>query len=78
MLRIKERQTEEAITACLGLELTATAQPAGVAEPTGPFAAFAPPPSMAAPIPGQAFEVRARLANRGRMAVAPAEIALER
>ena len=77
MLRIKERQTEEAITACLGLELTATAQPAGVAEPTGPFAAFAAPPSMAAPIPGQTFEVRARLANRGRMAVAPAEIALE-
>ncbi len=77
VLRIKERQTEEAITACLGLELTATAQPTGVAEPTGPFAAFAPPPSMAAPIPGQAFEVRARLANRGRLAVAPAEIALE-
>ena len=77
VLRIKERQTEEAITACLGLELTATAQPAGVAEPTGPFAAFAPPPSMAAPVPGQAFEVRARLANRGRLAVAPAEIALE-
>ena len=35
VLRIKERQTEEAITACLGLELTATAQPAGQAEPTG-------------------------------------------
>ena len=48
------------------LELTATAQPAGVPEPTGPFAAFAPPPSMAAPMPGQTFEVRARLANRGR------------
>ena len=77
LLRIKERQTEEAITASLGLELTATAQPAGVAEPTGPFAAFAPPPSMAAPIPGQTFEVRARLSNRGRMAVAPAEIALD-
>ena len=78
VLRIKERQTEEAITACLGLELTATAQPAGVAEPTGPFAAFAAPPTMAAPVPGQTFEVRARLANRGRREVAPAEITLER
>ncbi|MGD9905368.1 MAG: PIG-L family deacetylase [Vicinamibacterales bacterium] len=77
VLRIKERQTEEAITACLGLELTATAQQAGLPEPAGPFAAFAPPPAMAAPVPGQTFEVRARLANRGRMAVAPAEITLE-
>jgi LmbE family N-acetylglucosaminyl deacetylase len=77
VLRIKERQTEAAITACLALELTATAQPAGVAEPTGPFAAFAPPPTMAAPIPGQTFEVRARLANRGRLAIAPAEITLD-
>lgn len=77
LLRIKERQTEEAITACLGLELTATAQPAGLAEPTGPFAAFAAPPSMAAPVPGQSFEVRARLANRGRREIAPAEVTLE-
>ncbi len=77
VLRIKERQAEEAITACLGVELTATAQAAGVPEPSGPFTAFAAPPSMAAPVPGQTFEVRARLANRGRMAIAPAEITLE-
>jgi hypothetical protein len=32
---------------------------------------------MAAPIPGQSFDVRARLSNRGRLAVAPAEITLE-
>ena len=77
VLRIKERQTEEAITACLGLDLTATAQPAGAPEPTGPMAAFAAPPTMGAPIPGQTFEVRARLANRGRLAIAPAEITLQ-
>ena len=77
VLAIKERQTEDAITACLSLELTATAQPAGVPDPSGPFAAFAAPPAMAAPVPGQTFEVRARLANRGRLAVAPAEITLE-
>lgn len=77
ILRIKERQTEEAITACLALELTATAQPGGLPEPTGPMAAFAAPPSMAAPVPGQTFEVRARLANRGRRAIAPAEVTLD-
>ena len=77
VLRIKERQAQEAITACLGLELTATAQPAGVPDAAGPFAAFAPPPSMAAPVPGQTFELRARLANRGRMAIAPAEVTLD-
>jgi LmbE family N-acetylglucosaminyl deacetylase len=77
LLRIKERQTEEAITACLGLELAATAQPAGLAEPAGPFAAFAAPPSMAAPVPGQTFEVRARLANRGRRTIGPAEVTLD-
>jgi LmbE family N-acetylglucosaminyl deacetylase len=77
ILRIKERQTEEAITACLGLELTATAQPAGVPDPTGPMAAFAAPPAMAAPVPGQTFEVRARMANRGRRSVGPAEVTLE-
>ena len=32
---------------------------------------------MAAPIPGQTFEVRARLANRGRMAIGPTEVRVE-
>ena len=65
VLRIKEQQIQDALNACLGLELVATAQPAGQAEPTGPFAAFAPPPTMAAPVPGQSFDVRVRLANPG-------------
>jgi len=41
------------------------AQPAGVAEPTGPLAAFAPPPTMAPLVRGQRFDVRLRLTNRG-------------
>lgn len=77
LLRIKEHDTEAAITACLGLELSATAQPAGLSEPTGPMAAFVPPPAMAAPVPGQTFEVRAHLANRGRRSIGPAEVTLE-
>ncbi|MCA1584801.1 MAG: PIG-L family deacetylase [Acidobacteria bacterium] len=64
VLRIKERQFQEAINAALGLQLVATAQPADLPDPAGPFAAFAPPPAMAAPVPGQTFEVRVRLANR--------------
>ena len=65
LLRIKERQFQDAINSALGLELTALAQPIGTAEPTGPGAAFAPPALMAAPVPAQSFEVRVRLANRG-------------
>ena len=65
LLRIKERQFMDAINVALGLELTAVAQPSNTAGPTGPFAAVAPPPTFAAPVPGQSFEVVTRLANRG-------------
>ena len=77
VLRIKELQLQDAINASLGLELAATAQPAGQAEPTGPMAAFAPPVTMAAPVPGQTFDVRARLANRGTAAIVPTGITVE-
>lgn len=70
LLAIKERQFQDAINSALGMELSAVAQPAGLPEPTGPGAAFAPPATMAAPVPGQVFEVRARLANRGGITVA--------
>src|SRR5688572_2044629 len=65
VLTIKEQQFQDAINSAMGMELTALAQPTGMPEPTGPGAAFAPPAVMAAPVPGQTFEVRARLANRG-------------
>jgi len=64
LLKVKERQFEAAITAALGIDFKAMAQPAGVPEATGPFAEFAPPPTMAAPVPGQTFEVRAFFTNR--------------
>ncbi len=70
ILQIKEQQFQDAINSAMGMELTAVAQPAGVPEPTGPGAAFAPPAVMAAPVPGQTFEVRARLANRGGITAA--------
>lgn len=77
LLRIKEEQFQDAINSAMGMELTAVAQPAGIAEPTGPGAAFAPPALMAAPVPGQTFEVRARLANRGGVTANAPMIAIE-
>ena len=77
ILDVKERQFQDAINSAMGVELTAIAQPSGVAEPSGPGAAFAPPALMAAPVPGQTFEVRARLANRGGLTIADAAIRLE-
>ncbi len=76
ILQVKERQFENAINAALALDLTALAQPAGLPEPTGPFAQFAAPPTMAAPVPGQTFEVRARVTNRGTLPITPTDIAL--
>ena len=77
ILAIKEQQFQVAINSAMGMELTAVAQPAGMPEPTGPGAAFAPPAVMAAPVPGQTFEVRARLANRGGVNAANAAISIE-
>ncbi|MCU0256328.1 MAG: NEW3 domain-containing protein, partial [Vicinamibacterales bacterium] len=77
VLRIKEQQFQDAINTALGVAFTARAQPAGVPEPTGMMAAFAPPPAMAAPVPGQTFEVRTRFTNRGNVPVTPTGIALE-
>ncbi|MGE0452430.1 MAG: PIG-L family deacetylase [Vicinamibacteria bacterium] len=75
-LKVKERQFQDAIEAALGIDFAALAQPAGVPDPTGPFAAFAPPPTMAAPVPGQAFEIRANLTNRSNVKIAVGGIAL--
>jgi LmbE family N-acetylglucosaminyl deacetylase len=77
ILTIKEQQFQDAINSAMGMELTAIAQPANLPEPTGPGAAFAPPAVMAAPVPGQTFEVRARLANRGGVTVGNAAIVIE-
>jgi LmbE family N-acetylglucosaminyl deacetylase len=63
MLRLKEQQFADAINTALGIDFTAVAQPAGAAEPTGPAAAFAPPPTMEPVVPGQTFGVKMRLTN---------------
>jgi LmbE family N-acetylglucosaminyl deacetylase len=67
MLGVKEQQIADAMHAALGISLTATAQPAGTPEATGPFNAG--PPAMPAVVPGQSFEVRTVFTNRGRLEV---------
>jgi adhesin HecA-like repeat protein len=76
ILRQKELQFQDAINTALGIELSATAQRAGLQEPTGPFAAFAPPPEFGPVVAGQTFEVRTNLTNRGSVAIADADVTL--
>ena len=76
-LRVKEAQFMHAIGTALGMQLTAVAQPAGLTEPEGPMAAFAPPPAMGPVVPGQRFEVRATLTNRSRVPVTAPTVALD-
>jgi LmbE family N-acetylglucosaminyl deacetylase len=77
LLQVKAQQFQDAINAALALKVVALAQPAGVPDPTGPFAEFLPPPTMAAPVPGLTFEVRTRVTNRGTVAITPTAITLE-
>jgi LmbE family N-acetylglucosaminyl deacetylase len=69
ILHVKEQQFADAINTALGIDFTAIAQPAGASEPTGPFAAFAPPPTMEPVVPGQRFDVKLRFTNRGSVDV---------
>ena len=70
VLRIKEQQFMDAINAALGIQLSAIAQPdsTGQRENPSPFAA---PATMGPVVPGQGFEIRAVLTNRGRMEIVP-------
>ena len=66
---VKEQQFADAINTALGIDFSAVAQPPALAEPTGPFAAFAPPPTMEPVVPGQSFDVKLRFTNRGSVDV---------
>ena len=69
ILRLKENQFVDAINTALGVDFTAVAEASGTAEPTGPAAAFAPPVTMGAVVPGQTFVVKLRFTNRGSTSV---------
>lgn len=66
VLKVKEQQFTEAINAALGVVLEALAVPANTPEPSGPFASFAPAPTMGAPTPGQTFDVLTAFSARGK------------
>src|SRR5262249_22835240 len=76
VLRIKAQQFQDAINTALGVEVVARAQRLAPAV-TGPAAAFAPPPTMTAPVPGETFEIVADVANRGDATIEPAEVKIE-
>ena len=77
LLQVKERQFMDALNVALGIQLEALAQPPNAPTPTGPMAAFAPPPTLEAVVPGQTFEVRATFANRGAGEVALQGVSIE-
>jgi LmbE family N-acetylglucosaminyl deacetylase len=66
-LQRKEAEFEDAINTAMGVSLAAVAQPAGAQEASSPFA---PPPFLAAVVPGQTFDVRVAFTNRGAPAIA--------
>jgi len=77
ILMVKEAQFTDAIRTAMGADFTAMARPAGMEEPTGPFAAFSAPPAMGPVTPGQTFEVIAGLTNRSPVKAALKELRLE-
>ncbi len=77
LLRVKERQFEAALTATLGLELGAVAEPPGTKPPTGPYAAFAPPPTIAAVTGGASIDVAVNFVNHANADVVLEDVALE-
>src|SRR6185295_10664761 len=76
ILEVKEQQFADAINTALGIDFSAVAQPAGLPEPSGPGAAFAPPPTMGPLVPDQMFEVKWQFTNRGSIDVEGLDIAV--
>jgi len=71
VLRIKERQFEDAITSALGVEVSAFADPSSKppAPDSGRGGGRGVVPTMTAPIPGQTFGVNVRFTSRGTVPV---------
>jgi len=76
VLHIKERQFQDAISAALGLELSAMADPNPKPSPEGGGrgGGRGVVATMTAPIPGQIFGVNVRLTNRGTMPIEPKSV----
>ena len=66
VLKVKEQQFADTINTALGVMFQALAVPANTQEPTGPYAMFAPAPTMGPVVPGQTFEVLTAFSARGK------------
>ena len=76
LLDVKIGQFEEALAAVLALELSAIAMPADAPEPSGRFAAFAPPVVLDPVTPGEPIAVRVTASARGPVPVTIREAAI--
>ena len=74
LLAIKERQFQHAINTALGLQLRAVAVPRGADAPVSPFSA---PATMGEVVPGQRFQVEAKLVNPSSLAIQTGRFALQ-
>lgn len=77
LLDVKAQQFADALVASLSLRVSAIAQPAGLSDPSGPFAAFAAPPTLDAVTPGQAVDVRVLVAVGGGRGVTVTSAAIQ-
>ncbi len=74
LLRLKERQFQDAITTALGIQLRAVAAPTGTGEPASPFAPLA---TMGPVVPGQRFSVEISLVNPSSLSILTTQVSLE-
>lgn len=76
-LDVKIDQFEQALAGVLALDLTAIAMPADAPEPSGRFAAFAPPVVLDPVTPGAQVAVRVTAAVRGTVPVDIRDVVIE-
>ncbi len=76
LLRVKERQFEEALATTLGLQLNAVAEPPGTKAPSGPYATFAPPATLAAATGGTRIDIAVTFVNRSNADVVLDDLAI--
>lgn len=77
ILRAKERQFEEALTATLGVELNAVVEPADTTPASGPYASYEPPPTLAPLTAGAAIDIAVSFANHSGADVAIEDVSLD-
>ena len=76
VLEVKEQQFADAINASIGIEFSAVAEPPAATEAAGTAGGFSAAPLMNPVVPGQTFDVRIRLTNRGSVEIAVDSIAV--